>query len=192
MLRTMIVFAHCCLIFGLGNSYSHANPKSKGQIPPIAHIAGFTVGVDTIEKMETRFGHGSVFTGGHPNGGRSWMLKPIGWKITADGFDYNKRGRVISSFEVATLDELSDNAGPARASAPKHKLIFMNTIAIGMSRSNVLHLLKRKLPKPATAGQDLQWTMHGRAKNNNTTYTTWTAKLHFEHDQLDYIDVECD
>jgi hypothetical protein len=70
-------------------------------VPPIGHIFGLRVGVDTIEQLEHRLGPGFKYTGGHPRGGRAWRDPRTHWEISADGFEYQfGGGRLLESMSL--------------------------------------------------------------------------------------------
>jgi hypothetical protein len=55
--------------------FAESKPASAGKIistviPATAQIGNVQVGVTTMEQLETRFGNGRAFTGGHPHGAR--------------------------------------------------------------------------------------------------------------------------
>ncbi len=161
-----------------------------GHIPKIASIAGIRVGLDTLETLEKRFGPALRVMGGHPRGARVWRSRQTKWFIYADGFGYNDQGeRVIDQFTVYTDDS---TAKIPRASVPRQQLMFMNAVALGMTRHQVRYALRHKLPAPTVQGNHLIWKMKGLVRINEARSNdegAWQADLRFPHEKLDAITV---
>ncbi len=181
---------------GVPAARAHAGADS---IPRIARLAGATVGRDTIEAMQTRLGAGAFIPGQHPIGGRSWSLRKQGLIVTADGFSYNSRGRIVD-----TLGLSLDGRNPVRPAPSSWRLAFLGTILPGMSRKDVMARLKGRLPPPAVlrdtfwngkGQQEFGWRMAGRTGRSafgRARFTEWTTRLLFERDRLIEINIDCD
>ena len=176
-----------------------ADPPTS--VPTLARLAGFRVGVDTIEAMEQRLGHGQVLMGGHPNGARSWWLWGGRWHLWGDGFDYHDRGgRVIDGL---SLDEQSlhgpgaaprsERRPPARV--PRRSLGWMGVVFPGMTRQQVLWAVAGKLPPPRVKVDVWRWTAKGFVRVNTINhekFTVWNAEMGFEQGRVSYVSVECE
>jgi len=172
-----------------------ATTAAADSIPPMAHLAGVTVGHSTIEGLERKLGPGFKYTGQHPHGGRAWRVH--GTKscyINADGFDYHNSGdRVIDTFSVgsATCVE-SDNSTRQRIN--RSKLSWMGSIYPGVTEATVKRVTQRKLPRATIKGEKWTWHMKGVAHINShgETFTDWTAEVELNHGRVSAITVWCE
>jgi hypothetical protein len=174
-------------------------PRRERTVPPIARLAGVTVGVTTIERLESRFGPGLAYTGGHPQGAREWRIKRTHNYVDADGFDYHDDGgRVVDSMSISmsngTVDVVSNKIPVTRVTLSRPALA--GVIFLGMTEDEILRAIRGKLPAPAGRKTDTwKWEMKGRAyvnTVNHETFTDWTAEVHFDHHHVDWIRVESD
>lgn len=192
-----------CLLFLALLAPAVCAEPARDHIPVIAHIAGITVGHDTIESLTRRFGPGTKYTGQHPHGGRVWNVASLGAQVDADGFYYNRYGRIVD-----TLSVFSDLHGQPGHRRGRHRsgerMLFMGVISLGMTKAAVLRSLRRKLPPSrtlhdefwkGTGREELGWHMSGvaeRTPSQPPRFTVWDAKLLFEKNRLVGIDVACE
>jgi hypothetical protein len=183
---------------------AHASPGGvsppRDAVPAIARIAGAWVGRDTVERLEHRLGPGLHYTGQHPHGGRSWVSPSTHLWIDADGFDYNDRGRILNTIDLSLDDGQSADPHVPRipARVRSRSLAFMGMVLPGMSRAQVLRLLRNRLPPPKAEASALTWEMRGwatihppRPDMRGTEYRVWDAQLRFRKDTLTDICVSC-
>lgn len=167
-------------------------------IPPIARIAGFTVGVDTIQGMERRFGPAFTFIGVHPNSGHSWWVANANIHIVATYSESGDRGAFIDSLEIdSAFPPL--NQGLGLTHERRRSRAFIGAILPGMREATVLRLLKHRLPSPKVLPHELTWQMPGsavihRARDGYPAryFTTWDATIHFDYNRVDWIEVSCE
>lgn len=169
---------------------------NQNRPPLIAHIAGITVGEDSEEMLARRFGNGNRWTGEHPNGAQSWNFKHFKLYLGVDGFEYNNRGQIIDSVDLSS-DDQPTNPGKS-THLRRANLLFAGKVAIGMSKSQVLRLLKNDLPAPTKQANKLRWEMKGLSivhtpsnLSSGFEYTDWTAELTFNHNKLVEVNIEC-
>jgi hypothetical protein len=163
-------------------------------IPAFAELCGVQVGYDTIQTMERQIGRGLPTIGGHPRGGRAWQVRGARCSIYADAFHWTDRPH---SDQGKVLDQLSlgvnSDAGELPvAHLPRKQTRFMGVVALGMTKSEVLRLLRGKLPPPIDANGELVWEATGFvrvSRLNHDTNTKWRATLRFEGDRLAEIEI---
>jgi hypothetical protein len=175
-----------------------AKHNSPWHVPQIAHLGGFTAGVDTIDAMEQRLGKTKAYIGQHPNSSHSWYFRKTHLELYADGFAYKEAGLLINTLDLTSDPQLSEKQAFASPS-DRHRRGFLGTILPGMSRTTVVRLTRHRLPPPEIDHGDMAWTMEGRAliRRAERGYpekdvTSWTTTLHFEHNVLTDIRVETD
>jgi hypothetical protein len=171
-------------------------------VPEFAHIAGMYVGYSTMNWMERYYGPGHPYTGGHPQSGREWRSRETDWFLNADGKNYSDgknapRGRTVD-FIVVTAQESSSDS-PSISLTPA-QCEFMGCVRPGITRAEVMTILKDKLPPPAIeydnvnegdAGKarhvTLRWEARGYVRlneNAQATKTNWVALLKFVNERL--------
>jgi hypothetical protein len=166
---------------------------NKSVIPRIAHIGSITLGTTTMEHLQTKFGTGLPFTGGHPRGAREWIITKSGCIVDADGFDYNQFGRVVDSFDVSQSNGYYTVDDPI-AHVTIGSIAFLGAITPGMRKSAVEHELKLRHVTPyveTPSSITIEETGNVRV-NSETTYTTWTARLFFTRGRLSDFELGCD
>jgi hypothetical protein len=183
--------------FSVAQFHVRRNNDPPTVIPPIARLAGFCVGVDTIEAMERRLGRGEALPGGHPNGARSWWLRGGLWHIWCDGFDYHDdgSGRVVDSLSLDEQSFSGPGAAPKSerrplARASRKPLGWMGVVIPGMTVQQVLQAIKGRLPPPQVKGSVWRWEETGFVRVSmirNETFTDWTAEVAFVRGRVSYI-----
>jgi hypothetical protein len=179
-------------------AFTFADPAVN--VPKIAKLGEIRVGLDTVEALERSAGPGLAFTGGHPEGNCLWQSKQTGWYLRVDGFYYNQQDqRIIDSLSVALPP--GDDKPPTsnevyrHANIPRAGMLFMNVVSLGMQESEVLRMLRGKLPPPRKSEDELVWKSKGHAPMGNykdTAYENWTATLEFDGKILVRIDIEAE
>lgn len=145
--------------------------------PAIAHAAGFIVGVTTREGYERRYGKGFAFTGGHPDGARSWRLKGADATITIDPFDYSPNGLVVDLLDVRFEPKYGDLPLVA---VKKADLGLLAKIKKGMGRKEVEHALEGALEGNALTQTGLVRYKERLVNSSTDRYTTWKVDLSFD------------
>lgn len=193
-MKPLACFSLVCSILSLSMAAakpSH-NPPTPN-VPSIARIAGFTVGVSSIEAMERRLGPGYAYTGGHPQGAREWVSRQTGWVIDADGFNYLLDGRrVVETLSISTT-KIDRAYHPPVVSLPRTKLMYMGLIELGMTKQRVLSLMSPRLGAPSESGSDLCWSKKGFKVIDRYPFDNerkWTLSFHFENNRLTEISVD--
>jgi hypothetical protein len=192
-LRGLSAATVCVLLSTRMPAQKALGPSMAQSIPKIARIAGFQVGYDTIEKMESWLGEGYAYTGGHAQGAREWRSRQTGWFVNADGFNYSRRGRVLDDVSISRDGVMASKRVP-RTAISRGKLRYLGAVELGMTRSRVIAALKSVLPPPIQQGDELRWTQKGYVKLNNNQYDDvheWSVKLMFEKDRLVRITMYC-
>jgi hypothetical protein len=162
------------------------------EVPAFARLVGVRVGTDTTEKLERQIGRGLPIAGGHPHGGRMWLVPGTHTVISADGFYYNEDGgRVLGMLSVSVM---RDPVAWPPARVKERELKFMGRVALGMDRRAVLTALADALPAPKREpplghqpGYDLVWRESGSVRLggiNHYTMGKWVAWLRFEGGSL--------
>ncbi len=140
-------------------------------------------------------GNGLPEIGGHAHGGRLWQSSAAGCDIYADAFYYNDHkgrayGRVLDSLSITPS---SHNPEIPAARLPRKQALFMGVVSLGMTKAEVLHALKSKLPPPKARGSGLIWDVTGFVpvnRGNNVATHSWRAELHFEGNKLQEIRID--
>jgi hypothetical protein len=198
----LLILALVFLPISAGGS---ASPPMN-RIPPIAHIADFTVGVDTIEDMEHRFGPAKTASLVHPTSSDDWRDSRITWRaasdhtvIVADYADFNKEGRLIDHLIISRKKVRMPLGSPRLLNESRRSLAFAGQVWLGMTRGEVIRRLEGILPSPTVDDGYLEWDMKGYAlitpaqgQFRAIRYTRWDATMTFAKGRLDEIDVSCD
>jgi hypothetical protein len=170
-------------------------PHPKENVPALARILGVRVGVDTIEKLEELLGPGAPCMGGHPHGGRIWKIKPTGWYIYADGFEYSDDGRIIDGIGISKkpMSDFSSETPKPRVpviTLARNRLGCIGGIVLGESIESVKRKLA-ELPKPTSRKGSLVWTARGQHYvNRDTSYKLWEMDVDFERGKVSAIGID--
>jgi hypothetical protein len=172
--------------------------KPEKNIPEIARILNVDVGRSTMPDLEKILGEGASCMGGHPYYGRAWYLSRQKLYIYADGFDYDKNGKlIINTIELGThmqdldIDFCNQQPKPVipHVSISNRKIGWVGKVIPGQSSSIVSKHIKG-LPKPVKNGDTLRWTMKGKYSTIvGVERRSWDATLTFEKSRLTTIDV---
>jgi hypothetical protein len=174
----------------------HGDPEVY--VPQIAEIGGIRVGVNGRERLERIMGAGVYSISGHSNGRESWYVRHPASVISTDGFEHNREGEVVTSFEW-TLDSSSPknrNSGALPVARRLHsKPGWLGVILPGMERKQVLALLPRILLPVKSNAMKWEYNHAGFVRPsalNYDVYTQWSATLTFTRDTLTEISVSCE
>jgi hypothetical protein len=183
---TVVVILH----FSLAAHATNGRGKTpKTSIPQIARIGKVQVGYSTQDDLASRWGEGKTLIGGHPNSGRVWWIKGTSWRVNTDGFDYSERGLVIDQLSLGTCPDPPGDIPCAKLS--KREFCWLGEVTLGMNRTEVLQILKRRsLPITAT---EQGWEIHAQGfsplSSIVTPFRNWIVTLTFTNDFLVRLDL---
>jgi hypothetical protein len=169
-------------------TYGRNNPP-KTSIPKIAHIGKVQIGYFTQEELALKWGEGKTIVGGHPNSGRVWRIAGTRWRVNTDGFDYSERGLVVDQFTLGTDSDPSGDIPYAKLS--RSEFFWLGEISLGMSRTKVLQILKRRsLPNTWTKdGCEINAQGFSPLTSIVEPFRNWKATLSFANDLLIRLDL---
>ena len=148
-----------------------------------------------MESLERQIGQGLPQLGGHAHGARLWQSRAGDCDIWADAFHYNDRdgrayGRVLDFLSITPCSH--DPKIPVAKLSGKQTL-FMGVVSLGMTKAEVLRVLKSKLPPPKAQENALVWEATGFVRVshlNNVVTKSWRVELRFEREKLQEIRIE--
>jgi len=146
--RISVCLATLLLLRSAAPGHAVDGQPPKTSIPKIARIASVQIGYSTQDDLEEHWGAGKTIVGGHPNSGRLWRVQGTSWIVQTDGFDYTERGMVIDALTLYEDPKLlccpDLLVGVPNTRLSKKDLAWCGEISPGMSRDEVMRILKRK------------------------------------------------
>lgn len=167
------------------------------RVPQMARLIGVRVGYDTLEKLEARLGHGLAVTGGHPMGAREWRSRQTGWIIHADAFDTSDKGMVLDELIIRFPDVSDRVASLPSVNLSRRRLGLFGVVFPGMTRAEVLHAIRGRLPAPTVKENRWSWTESGFAsladrEDYHVAYRIWKAAIVFEKERVVSLALEAE
>ena len=174
----------------------HGDPEVY--VPQISEVAGIRIGVNGRDRLERTMGAGVYSISGHSNGRESWYVRHPASVISTDGFEHNREGEVVTSFEWA-LDSSSPQNHNSGGMPVARRLLakpgWLGMILPGMQRKQVLAVLPKSLKPVNINAMKWEYNHAGFVRPNALNYdvyTHWSATLTFTRDTLTEISVSCD
>jgi hypothetical protein len=166
------------------------NTLPKTSIPKIARIGKVRIGYSTQEDFAKQWGEGKTITGGHSNSGRVWRVKGTRWILSTDGFEYSERGLVVDNLSLCEDPKMPGDAPFARLS--KNDLCWLGEISPGMTKDEVMQIVKRKKVSIMTTKEGCEIRAQGfyALSSINAPLRKWRATLRFSNGSLSALHLD--
>lgn len=149
------------------------------RLPTLAHAAGITPGITTLEGFERRHGKALRMMGGHSGGAGQWYDVRRGVLIHADGFNISKDGEILDGFRVEWLPSGKVSKNVPRIRLGENDLGILSKLRPGMSRREAETALGVRLSHDEVRQSGLVRYSPKPVNKSNDRYTTWILRLEF-------------
>jgi hypothetical protein len=120
-------------------------------------------------------------------------VKGTRWILSTDGFDYSERGLVVDSLSFCENPKLRGDVPFTKlpnvvpfARLSKNDFLWLGEISPGMTKDEVMQILKRKSLPILTTQEGCEISAQGfyALSSINTPLRKWSATLHFSDGSL--------